>query len=240
MYRYPESIPMEKGATAAPLLSDALVATQNSSKLGASLAASWGIGLVARLIVPRYLGPQMFGAFQFADYFTGSFLVLTLLGVDTYMRKEVGLRKKHASDFFGGLLVLRLILSVAAIGIMFSVLVATGKPEYVRRLVLIFSAYQVFNILDQTYASLLQAVSAVDGLSIASVLSKVLWAGGILAAAGFGWVAEAFAAALVFSEGVKAGVLTLLVRQKTGLTFRVDMDQTWQVVVASLPFCVGV
>jgi O-antigen/teichoic acid export membrane protein len=221
---------------AAPLLSDALTGARNTLKLGVSLAASWGIGLVGRLIVPRYLGPQVFGAFQFADSFTATFFVLSILGFDTYIRKEVSVRRDHASEFFGGLLVLRLLVSAVAVCLMLLVIAATGKSALVRRLVLIFSVYQVFNVLDTSYASLLNAAGSVGRLSIWNVLAKLLWAAGIVTAALLGGGAEAFAGALALSEAVRAAVLTRVARQVIGLRFRIDVARTREAVIASLPF----
>jgi O-antigen/teichoic acid export membrane protein len=240
MRRSSEANPLdgEIGPATTQLTSDAVVAARNSFQLGASLAASWAIGLVGRLIVPRHLGPQMFGAFQFADSFAASFLVLSILGFETYIRKEVSARREHASEFFGGLLVLRLLVSVLAVAIMLAVISVTGKPASVRRLVLFFSAYQVLAILNGSYACLLNAVASVGGLATLNVLAKSLWAAGIVTAALLGQGAEAFAAVQVLSEALKAGGLTLLVRREINLRFRIDLDRTREAVLASLPFSV--
>ncbi|MEO6238625.1 MAG: oligosaccharide flippase family protein [Vicinamibacterales bacterium] len=221
-----------------PLVKEAAMAARNSVTLASAVLASWAVGLVGRLIIPRYLGPQHFGAFQFADYCASSFFVISVLGIDTYIRKEVGRRREHASEFFGGLLLLRLAASAVAMALMFAMLILSHKPVHVMRLVAIFSAYQVFAILNTSFGAMLSSIGAVKGASIANVLTKMLWAGGIVAVALAGWRAEAFALTLVAAEIVKSLLLLRLVRRAVGLRFQIDPVATRDVVISSLPFWV--
>src|SRR5262245_10859194 len=84
-----------------------LLAIRNALKLGGSLIFTWGIALAIRLLLPRYLGPTRFGTLNFAEGFTAAFFITLSLGLDSYVRKEVAVRPSHASDFFGGISVLR-------------------------------------------------------------------------------------------------------------------------------------
>ena len=170
-------------ADGTPFVKDAVVAARNSVTLAVALAASWAIGLVGRLLIPRYLGPEMFGALQFADSFAAAFFVISILGVDTYIRKEIAVRREHASDFFGGLIVVRVVMSVVIAGVVLLVFAATGKPDYVFRLVLLYSLYQVFTILNTSYGCVLSSVGKVGGLSIINVVGKLVWTAAIVAAA---------------------------------------------------------
>ena len=65
------------------------LAASNALKLGSSLLATWGIALVARLYIPRFLGPDRFGVLNFAEAFTATAFVFLGLGLDTYVRKEI-------------------------------------------------------------------------------------------------------------------------------------------------------
>jgi len=64
------------------------------------LLFTWSIALGIRVILPRHLGPSLFGTLQFADAFASTFFVLVSLGMETYIRKEVAVRPEHASDFY--------------------------------------------------------------------------------------------------------------------------------------------
>jgi len=231
------SLPWRETRVDPPALApDTLRSIRNTLALGGSLVATWTVALGVRLLLPRLLGPESFGAFQFADAFTTAFFVVTSLGVETYIRKEVSTRKDHASDFIGGLLVLRVVLSVLVIAAMVALMHATGRPIRIQRLVLLFAAYQFFSVLNETGAALLHAVGAVDGLAVLNVGAKVVWGAGILGALSLGAGVEGVAVALTTSEALKTGVLLLLARRHLDLRLAVDVRHTLAVLTASLPF----
>src|SRR5690349_3388131 len=87
---------------AGPQSHDVATAARNAIKLGASLLATWTVALAVRFQLPRHLGPTRFGNFNFCDSFSAAFFVFLGLGIETYIQKEVPIRPKHASDFFGG------------------------------------------------------------------------------------------------------------------------------------------
>ena len=94
---------------------DLAVAFRNVLKLGGSLVVSWTLSLVIKFQLPRQIGPERFGALNFSDNFAGVFFILLDLGVDVYIMREVSVRPKHASDFFGGVVLLRVVLSVVLV-----------------------------------------------------------------------------------------------------------------------------
>ena len=59
----------------------------NAIKLGGSLVVTWGIALIARLYIPRHLGPERFGILKFADAFTATAFVVMGLGLG-YVRTQ--------------------------------------------------------------------------------------------------------------------------------------------------------
>lgn len=226
----------EAPAQRSTLAPDTLTSIRNTLALGGSLIATWTVALVVRLILPRRLGPESFGAFQFADAFSAAFFVLTSLGVETYIRKEVSTRKEHASEFLGGLLLLRMAASVVVVAIMSVLMHGAGRPAHLRQLVMVFAAYQFFTGLNETGSALLHAVGAVNGLAVLNVGIKLVWAAGIFAALGTGAGVEGVAAALASAEALKSAILLVLVRRHLDLALTVDLPRTLAVVTASLPF----
>jgi O-antigen/teichoic acid export membrane protein len=219
-------------------LKEGTTAARNTIFLLLSFGASWAIGFAGRLIVPRQLGPEVFGAYQFADYFSATFFVISVLGYDTYIRREVSVRPTHANEFFGGLLLFRAGASLVALALMLLVFATSGKPAYIRNLLLIFSINQVLGILNNSYATLLNAVSSVRGLSVLNVIAKVSWAILVFVFAYTGGGAASFAWALVASEGLKTIVLTSIVARELSLNFRIDIPAARTALVASMPFLV--
>lgn len=219
-----------------PAASDTLIAIRNALKLGASLTATWGIALGVRLMLPRYLGPAAFGSLQFSEAFATMWFVAISLGVDTYIRKEVPLRPAHATDFFGGLMLIRIALSVALLAAMYVTLSYTHRTAEVQRLVFLFGLSQLFVNVNNTYASLLHAVGRVDGLAILNVISKLLWGVGIPLGFYFNAGLAGVAISLTFSEALKTVFLANLSRRHVQLRVGRDFTHAKAVIIASIPF----
>lgn len=232
----PAPVPAPVVAGASSLHADVAHSLGNAVKLGASLLATWSVALGVRLVLPRWLGPEMFGAFQFADSFATTALILTNLGVETYVRKEIATRPAHASEFFGGVLALRIVLSVVVGAAAVVALGAAGKPPLVLMLVCMLALTQAFVIANATFAALLHAVGRVDGLSLLNVGSKVVWGLGIAVALLTHGGVRSIAAALLVSEVLKAAFLTAITRRHLTLRVVLRVGPTLAVLAASLPF----
>lgn len=211
----------------------------NALKLGGSLILTWSIALVARIAIPRYLGPERFGALNFADAFAGTAFVLMSFGLDTYVRKELAVRPEAASDFIGGIVTLRLILAVFIYAGMELVLRATNSSAETKQLVYIFGITHFFAAGTNTSAGMLHAVAKVDEMSVMSVISKLAWAACIAAAVVLKLGLWAFAFAFVVTDGMKALYFSWLARKHLNLKFQIRPRKTWLVLVAALPFFVS-
>ena len=205
-------------------------------KLGGSLLVTYGIALVMRMVLPRYLGPEGFGRYNWADGFSGAFFVLSALGLDVYIRKEVSVRKDHASEFFGGTLLLQLVLALLLMGGMVLVMRAGGEPPEVQRLALLLGGYQFFFRLNAILAAVLHARERVDGLSVAHVVMKCIWGGGLVLVLVLGLPLPWLAAPFIGAEVVKVVFLLYLTHAHAGLKLRLDLRSTSAALLAALPF----
>ncbi|MBI5543377.1 MAG: flippase, partial [Deltaproteobacteria bacterium] len=219
--------------------SEALLAVKNAFKLGGSLLASWAVALAVRVLLPRHLGPELFGQLTFADAFATVFFVPLSLGLEVYIRKEVARRPEHASDFFGGVMALRVAMAAVLFLAVAIAMAVTDRPTEVRTVVYLFGAGQLFNYLNTSLAALLHARGRVDGLSIVSVVTKVVWAAGIPIALALGLGIAGVALSFLVSEVVKSAALARLTRQVVDLKLRIDPRATWAVLLASLPIYVN-
>ncbi len=215
---------------------ETLVATRNALQLGGSLLFTWAIALTIRLLLPRYLGPELFGTLSFADAFTTTFFLALGLGAEVYIRKFVAVHFEHASDFFGGTFVLRILMAAGIVGAMAVVMHLTHRPPQVRQLVYLFAGAQFLINANATLAALLHARGRVGGMSVLSVATKVAWGAGVLIAlfshAGLVGIALAY----VVAESIKCAFLFGLAKRHLGLVFRVDVSATKAMIVSSLPF----
>lgn len=227
---------------AAPALPSAgvTVALRNAAKMGASLLGTWGIAVVVRLLMPRVLGPEAFGVVSFADALTASVFVLLTFGADTYIRKEVTLRERHADDFFGGLTLVRVALTFVLLGALALAMELSNQSTTTRHAVYLFAVGQLFFVQNNSLSAVLHARARVDGLSVINVASKVLWGAGIGGALWLGGGARAIAAVFLGAEALRMAVLFWLARRHTQLELGLRPRAALAVIVASLPFFLSV
>ncbi|HEX4447235.1 MAG TPA: flippase [Polyangiaceae bacterium] len=230
------SEPIEVPDVDAP--SAVLLAIRNAFTLGGALFGTWGIALGVRILIPRHLGPAAFGDLNFADAFTSLLFVTLDLGVNAYIRKEVSVRPSHASDFYGGALVIRCIQTAALFALM--TLFLGGRSPEVRNLVYIYGFTQFFVTSNASLSAMLQSKGRVGGMSALSVITKVIWGVGCLAAMWFHAGLWLYGVSYLASESVETVALWWLAHQHLGLTFRVDVAETKRMLRGSIPYFVTV
>jgi O-antigen/teichoic acid export membrane protein len=218
---------------------DTVVAVKNALKLGGSLVLTWGIAVGIRLVMPRYLGPDAWGPLNFADAFTATFFVALSLGVDTYIRREVSVRPGHASEFLGGITLLRVLGGVALLGVMQVVMLVTGRAPAVQLLVYVYGFACFATAMNMTFAALLHAQGTVDELSALNIVCKAVWASGTLLALVLHWPLAAIPGALLVSETLKLVVSAGLVQKHLQVRWRLDGPAVKLALLASLPMFIN-
>ena len=228
------NVPTEVAATA-----DTLHAISNAAKLAGSLVGTWGIALVVRFYMPRHLGPDRFGAFTYADSLTATCAVLLSLGIDTHIRAKVSVKPEIASNFFGSLLALRLAIAAATVAFLFGLMAIDHRSTEMHVTVFVLALYQLMLTLNNSFTALLHAVGKVDGLSVLSVVMKVVWALGTVVGLIAGVPLWALALAYLVTEALRSAVLFGLCRSHLGLVLRMDWPAAREALLASLPFFIG-
>lgn len=219
-------------------LREVQLAVWNAIKLGASLVLTWGLSLAIRAVLPRYLGPSAFGDYSFADALAMSFFVFCTLGVDTYVQKEVPVRHQHASEIFGSVAALRLVVSGVLILGMWCVAHFTHRSAAVQLAAVLFGIGQIFFITNATFVAMLNARGNVDGMSIVNVLTKVSWGVGIGLCVLFKWGICALAASFIVSEGLRCAALFRLCRTHVELRVSFLPEHLKPALVRCAPFFV--
>ena len=218
---------------------DVATAMRNAVKLGLSLMATWAVALGVRFILPRFLGPERFGQYTWAESTAALAFIFAGLGLNTYIQREVSVKPAHASDFFGGVLVARLIvMALLFCGLYGYALHAEHDPE-VHLTVLVFGLTQVFMVTNESLAALLQASTKVGRLAIANVAAKLVWGLGVVGMVQVTHRYPLLALPMFVAELLKALVLWPAVRREIGLTMKVDTQVTKAVLVACIPFFVN-
>lgn len=216
---------------------EASTALRNGLKLATSLTLTWGIALIIAFKLPKYLGPSFLGYYRYGEQFAMTLAVFLGFGVDTYISREVAVRPKHASDFFGGVVLVRL-LAIVPLAVYAVVALRDKLPEE-RVAVILFAFAQLFIVLNATFQQTLQAASQVGGLAIANVVSKILWGGGILLAVTLRAPFWVLPSTMIASEAMKAAFLYRATRQAVDLRIRFDVAETKRVLRAAFPFFIA-
>jgi O-antigen/teichoic acid export membrane protein len=210
-------------------------AARNAVTLGTSLVATWTVAILVRLYLPRRLGPSTFGLYSFAESLAMTSIAFISLGVEGYSLREVAARPRHASDYFGGLVVIRLLLGALVVVGVLGLLAATGPLEALR-LAPIFAAGFVLSSIGATLAAFLQANATVGRLAVTNVVAKVLWGGLMAVALGIRAPLEVLAGVFMVSETVRVALLYRESRRRLDLAFCVDWMATRAVVIAAVPY----
>lgn len=209
-------------------------------KLASSLVVSFGITIAVRqVLIPRMLGTERYGELNFADGFAGLFLVAAWLGVDTWLRKELGVTLKSAQGIYGGILVIRAGFAVVLTTAMALTLGLLGRSDTIILMAVIFGVSQLMVMAQNTASALLHAAGKVGGISIANIVGKLLWAAIVIPALfmqlSIVWLAVAF----LVSETFKAICATWLAARHQRITLAVDLKAAFKAMKAALPFWVN-
>ncbi|MBX3202443.1 MAG: flippase [Labilithrix sp.] len=225
--------------TAAPheSSSEGATALRNGLRLGVSLLLTWGVALVITFTLPKYLGPLFWGYYKYGFEYAATLAVFVGFGVDTYISREVAVRPKHASDFFGGVVAVR---TLALLPLFAYGWYHLGHKLHEERLAAaMFGVTQVFIVMNQTFQQTLQAASRVGGLAIANVVAKVLWGGGTFAAVTLGAPFWFLPLPMLASEVLKAAFLYWATREAVGLRIVIDLAATKTVLRVAFPFFIA-
>lgn len=220
--------------------SDAANALSSAVTLGFSLSGTLLIGFAVLLIVPRWLGPDRWGAVRGAEATMSLLLAFVAFGFDTYIRKEVAVRPDHAREFLPSVIAFRVVTSVVAVGAALAVLTGLGKPRLELALALLFGISRFLIQTGELFAACLHAVGSVSGIRRVTLPTKVLWAVLVLGGLSAGIGPVAVPAGWVVAEGIKTVALGVLARRSLRLRVRPTEGAFAPVLRASVPYSAGI
>lgn len=218
---------------------DVATAMRNAVKLGLSLMATWAVALGVRFILPRFLGPERFGQYTWAESTAALAFIFAGLGLNTYIQREVSVKPSHASDFFGGVLVARLTVMALLFLSLYGYALGVERDPEVHLAVVVFGLTQALIVTNESLAALLQASTKVGKLAVANVAAKLVWGVGVVAVVQVTHRYPLLALPMFLSELLKAMVLWPSVRKEVGLELRVDAKITKAVLITCIPFFVN-
>ncbi len=214
-------------------------ALRNALVLTGSLVATLGVAIAVRFWMPRYLGPDLFGQVYFAESFTAATVVFLNFGIDVYISREIATRLEHASDFMGGIIMLRAAATVVVFVAMAVILFLMGKSALEWQLVAIFGVGQLFFTFNNTLQAILNARGEVRELALVNVASKIIWGALVVGSLALHGALLLVAAAFLVTEAGKMLALIGTCRKYVKLELHWQTKTAFAVIAASLPFYVN-
>lgn len=186
----------------------------NAGWLFVDKVVRYGIGIVVLALLARYLGPEKYGAFNFALAFVALFSPVALLGLDNITVRNLVLHPDRTSEQMGTTFALRLIgsLTVMIAGL---ILIAVLRPsdDVIRLLVLLLSSATLFqsaDVIDLWFQSQIKSRYTVIAKMTAFILMSALRIAMIMMAA----PVIAFAGAVLLESMFSAFMLWIFYRAK--------------------------
>ena len=161
------------------------------------------VGLFVGIWVARYLGPEQFGLFSYAQSFVGLFTAIATLGLDGIVVRELVKDESRRDELIGTAFWLKLIGALGVLGILAIAINFTSNDTYTNTLVFIIASatiFQSFNVVDFYFQSKVMGKYIVFANIISLFISSVVKIALILNEAPL----EAFAVVIVFDSFVLA------------------------------------
>ena len=136
------------------------------------------IGFLVLMILTRYLEKDEMGEFFFAASLASLFVLITELGVNTHLTREVATKPESAIDYFSEVISLRLPLFVSYFFIL-NCFTFIFKPD-IFVIVLLTSIYVLLDEFYYSLGALFLGLKRVANNAIAGISSRVLLVGSLL------------------------------------------------------------
>jgi O-antigen/teichoic acid export membrane protein len=168
-------------------------------------ASTWSLTFVLILYLPRYLGDARFGMVTFATALLPLLLVVTNLGVGTYLVKRIAVQPADWSDLFWNAIALRLGGTVAVLLLMLPIVRVLFEGDLQGLLLLTGVTLAVMSIV-KTQEFAIQGLEKMRWLAFAEIANKAIVAalGIALLVSGYGVVT--FGAVVLLGSIVQLGV----------------------------------
>lgn len=127
---------------------------KNTSWLFAEKILRMIVGLFVGIWVARYLGPEQFGLFSYAQSFVGLFVAFATLGLDGIVVRELVKDESRRDELIGTAFWLKLIGAFAVLLILAIAVKFTSNDYYTNILVFIIASatiFQSFNVIDMYF-----------------------------------------------------------------------------------------
>jgi len=124
---------------------------RNTSWLFAEKILRMIVGLFVGIWIARYLGPEQFGLFSYAQSFVGLFTAIATLGLDGIVVRELVKSPEKQNELLGTSFILKLFGAIITLLVLAIAINFTSNDSYTNTLIFIIASatiFQSFNVID--------------------------------------------------------------------------------------------
>jgi O-antigen/teichoic acid export membrane protein len=197
------------------------------------------ISLVVTIYLARYLGTEGFGKYSFVFAYLAFFGVITDLGIQAILVRDISRDPASAPKLFGNTYIIRLILTIFAVTLPMIVINLMSYPADTTTCIYIAAVTLLFISFSEFYDAIFRANLKMEYSIIAKLAFKVLSAGLIL------WIIFSHGTlmqviiALVFSEMVKTLINYSFSRKFVRPRFEIDFGLWKYLFKEALPLALS-
>ena len=195
---------------------------------------------VTYLLMTRYFGEEEMGSYFLAIALTNLIASISEMGMHAPLIREMTLRLNQAPHLVGNALIIRILLSIIAFGMMVGVGHLSGYQPATMQIVKLLGLAELFNLIAQSYRCVFRAFEQMryEAFTVFAERTIVCVVGGV--AIVLGAKLYDFCVVILIAGCINLALSLVIVRWKfVGLRFRFDF-KIWSVLMRqALPFAPG-
>ena len=220
---------------------------KNTSWLFAEKILRMVVGLFVGIWVARYLGPDKFGLFSYAQAFVGLFSAIATLGLDGVVVRELVKHPKKEGELVGTAFVLKFFGAMLTFVVLYISIRFTSNDHFTNILIFIIASavvFQSFNVIDIYFQAKVMSKYAVFANVVSLLISSVVKIALILMNApliAFAWVVlfDNFVLAMgylyFYIKNSKFNIQNLTFKRETAVSLLKD---SWPLILSGMVIAV--
>lgn len=197
---------------------------KNTGVIIAGNIVNKAISLVVVIFLARYLGTAGYGKYAFVFAFLMFFGIITDLGINTILVREISRDKSLASKYIGNAAIMKLILSLSAVVLAMVVITILPYPADTMTYIYIMSLTLLFGSFSGLYSTMFQVNLKMEYSVVANLIDRILSASVILCIIFFHGSLLQIMIALMFSNLIGLLVTYLYSKNFVRMKFEIDFD----------------
>jgi len=194
------------------------------------------VALLSIAILARYLNLTAFGRYSVIIAFVTIFKVVSTMGVNTILTREVAKNKDEAVRFYSSALMIQIILSAITFGIIAISINIVSSSEIVIKATYLCAIAVIFEFMGKTFSSVFQAFEKMEFDTYKTFLSQGAYLLGIVAVSKFDLGLIGIFYALLFSNLLDMLFGFFLVQLKfIKLSLKGNLSEVWFLSKEAIP-----